>query len=139
MKVKALAGEANTGLLKPCGGMISETIGNTITSKRVEFDWIEIKKGRYIQNGTSHPLRSGDEKYYKRIYGLEYENRKVYWLDTFGKHYSNHGNHVGFSWWEHQNFLWRQNDHWLQSEENVRYIVNVIFLAIGVVIGLKQL
>lgn len=139
MKVKALDGIPNSGILAPCGGMVSEIIGDTTTSKRTEFDWIEIKKGRYLQNGTSHPLRSGEDKFYKRIYGLEHEGRAVYWFDTFGDHSNHSGYHVSFSWMQQQNFLWKQNDNWLQKEENVRYIVNVVFLVIGVIIGLKQL
>lgn len=139
MKLKALDGEPNSGVLAPCGGMISIKEGNTTTSKRAEFNWIEIKKGRYIQDGTSHPLRSGNDKFYKRIYGLEHENRKVYWLDTFAKHSSSHGYHVSFNWWEHQKFLWLQGEQWLQREENIRYIVNLVFLVLGVIIGLKQI
>lgn len=140
MKVKGLHSVAsNSGLLKPTSGRVTETDGNTTRYIKAEFDWIEVKKGRYIHDGTSHPLRAGDEKYYKRMYCLEHDGRVVYWLDTFGKHSSNHGHHVSFSWREHQTFLWQQNDHWLQKEENVRYIVNVVFLVIGVVIGIKQM
>ena len=119
--------------------MVSESKGNTITTKRSEFDWIEIKKGRYIQDGTSHPLRSGNEKLYMRIYGLEYKNKRIYWFDTFGKHSTQHGYHVGFSWWQHNRFLWFQKEHWLQKEESIRYIVNILFLVLGAIIGIKQM
>lgn len=139
MKVKALHGEPNKGILFPCGGTVSETDGNTTVMKRTEFDWIEIKKGRYIHDGTSHSLRSGDDKFYRRVYGLEHENRCVYWFDTFAKHSSNHGHHVSFNWFEHQKFLWLQGDQWFQKEANLRYFVNVIFLGIGAYIGFKQI
>jgi hypothetical protein len=133
MKVKALDGEDNTGILKPIARMISNT------NEPTEFDWIEIKKGRYIQSGTSHPLRSGHEKYYKRIYCLEHGKRIIYWFETFGIYSKDHGVHVSFSWFEHQQFLWKQDDHWLQKEENLRFIVNVIFLIIGVIVAVKGL
>lgn len=140
MKVKGLQIVAsNSGLLIPASGKVTEIDGNYTRYNKSEFDWIEVKKGRYIHDGTSHPIRAGDEKYYKRIYCLEHEGRVVYWLDTFGKHSSNNGHHVSFSWREHQTFLWQQNDHWLQKEENMRYVVNVVFLVIGVVIGIKQM
>ncbi|UKN01192.1 hypothetical protein K6119_15790 [Paracrocinitomix mangrovi] len=139
MRVKALRGESNTGLLEPCSGVELKTTGNVTTGKRVEFDWIEIKKGRYIHQNCSHPLRSGDENYFKRIHGLEYKNRKIYWLYTFGSMDKPQGHHVGFSWWEHQKFLWLQEMHWLQKENNIRYMVNLIFLVLGVVIAFKQL
>lgn len=144
MKVKGLHSVAsNSGLLQPTSGRVTVTDGNKMQFINTEFDWLEVKKGRYIQNGISHPLRAGDEKYYKRMYCLEHDGRVVYWLDTYGSHSSNHrpnnGHHVSFSWREHQTFLWQQNDHWLQKEENVRYIVNLVFLIIGVVIGIKQM
>ena len=139
MKVKGLEVEINKGMLYPSKGRISEKKENTVKYRNTEFNWIEIKKGRYIQNGTSHPLRSGDDKFYKRMYGLQYKNRKVYWLYVFGNQSSAGGYHVSFNWWEHQSFLLLQGEHWFQKEENIRYIVNLIFLIIGVVIGLKQI
>jgi hypothetical protein len=139
MKVKALHSVPNTGVLFPSGGIRSETIENNTTTRRTEFDWVEIKKGRYIHNGISHPLRSGEDKFYKRIYGLEHERRSVYWFDTFAKHSSSHGHHVSFNWVEHQQFLWLQGEQWLQNESNIRYMVNVIFLVLGSYIGFKQI
>jgi hypothetical protein len=139
MKVKALHSVPNTGVLFPSGGTFSEIIGHTTTTRRTEFDWIEIKKGRYIHKGISHPLRSGEDKFYKRIYGLEHERRSVYWFDTFAKYSTLHGHHVSFNWIEHQQFLWLQGEQWLQKESNIRYVVNVIFLVLGSYIGFKQI
>lgn len=64
---------------------------------------------------------------------------KFFFWNLDGKLSSNNGHHVSFSWREHQTSLWKQKGHWLQKEENVRYIVNVLFLIIGVLIGIKQL
>jgi hypothetical protein len=139
MKVQELKGELNTGMLEPCSGIKTEKIENGTRSTRAECSWITIKKGRYELNGISHPLRAGNEKFYKRMYGLHYKNRKVYWLETFVSHSSSSGYHVSFNWREHQIFLWSQGEHWLQKEENIRYIVNVIFLVLGVIIGFKQI
>ena len=128
MKVKCLMGDGNTGLISPykkSGGK--------------EFDSVTIKKGRYIYNNTSHPLRGNDEFYYKRNYCLENDGKIIYWLNSFGNHSNHNGMHIGFSWKEHQKFLWMQKEHWLQKEDNIRFIVNVLFLIIGVYIAFKQM
>jgi hypothetical protein len=80
-----------------------------------------------------------DKKLYGRIYALEYKNKYIYWFNTFGSESKDHGIHVGLSWWENQRFLWMQNDHWFQKEDNIRYIVNVLFLGLGAWIGIKSL
>jgi hypothetical protein len=140
MKVQALEVDgANSGKMRLKSGMTNSQVGNQIVAKRVDIDWIEIKKGRYIQNDTSHPLRLTDEKLYGRIYALEYKNKYIYWLNTFGAKSKDHGVHIGLSWCENQRFLWMQNDHWFQKEDNIRYIVNVLFLIIGAWIGIKSL
>jgi hypothetical protein len=41
---------------------------------------VKIKSGRYIENDTSHPLYDEHEKYFRRIYSLEYKRHYVYWL-----------------------------------------------------------
>jgi len=99
-----------------------------------------IKKGRYIdkKNNLSHPLFDEQNKYYKRIYGLEYKNKKIYYFNTFGKIDNNHGFHVGFDFAQHHKFLWLQGSHWLQKEENIRYCVNIIFLILGLVLGVLK-
>lgn len=99
-----------------------------------------IKKGRYIykKNNLSHPLLDEQNKYYKRIYALEYKNKKIYYFNTFGKIDNNHGFHVGFNFAQHHKFLLLQGNHWLQKEENIRYCVNIIFLIIGLVLGILK-
>jgi hypothetical protein len=99
-----------------------------------------IKKGRYIdkKNNLSHPIFDEQNKYYKRIYSLEYKDKKIYYFNSFGKIDTNHGYHVGFNFAEHQKFLWLQGCHWIQKEENIRYCVNIIFLILGLVLGILK-
>jgi hypothetical protein len=99
---------------------------------------IEIKKGRYILNDTSHPLYSDKELYFKRIYCLEFKNKKIYFLNTYGK-IDNHGRHIALSKWQNHRFLWLQNKHWLQKEENIRYLINLLFLILGAYIAIKNM
>jgi hypothetical protein len=101
--------------------------------------FVEIKKGRFLELGTSHPLYSENEKYFKRVYCLEYLKKRIYFFNRFGQKDSNSGFHVGFTWFQHQQFLLLQNRHWIQKEENIRYIVNLIFLIIGVYLGFQKL
>lgn len=128
MKVQCLEGIPNTGIMKPYK-----------KGSNIEFDSVLIKKGRYIYNDTSHPLRGNDEFYYQRNYCLESDGKIVYWLDTFGNKSNNIGLHIGFTWKQHQKFLLMQNMHWLQKEDNIRFIVNILFLIIGVYIAFKQI
>lgn len=98
---------------------------------------LRIKRGRYIdkKNNLSHPLFDEQNKYYKRIYALEFKDKKIYYFNSYGKIDPNHGFHVGFNFAQHQKFQWLQGCHWLQKEENIRYCVNIIFLIIGLVLG----
>lgn len=140
MKIKALIPDgSNTGKLKYKSGMNSVTNGEVTTSTRSEFDIIQIKRGRYIHNGVSHPLMSDNENYYQRIYALEFEKRIIYYLNTFGKKDNQHGIYIGVNWSENQKFLWLQKKHWLQREENIRYVVNVLFLLLGAYIGVNNM
>jgi hypothetical protein len=104
-----------------------------------EDRYIEIKKGRYVDFDTSHPLYVENEKYFKRVYCLEYFRKRIYYFNRFGNNDINTGFHVGFTWLQNQRFLFLQNRHWVQKEENIRYIVNVIFLIIGAFFGFKNL
>lgn len=117
-----------------------------------ESKTIIIKKGRFVLSKkidnsnesinleeTSHPLYDSEIKFFKRIYCLEYKNQVVYYFYLFGDKKSSNGYHVCFNFWEHQKFLWLQNQHWFQKEENIRYCVNIFFLIIGVCISLYKL
>lgn len=116
---------SNTGKVKP-------------VKSKLQNESIFIHKGRYVENETSHPLYDEDSKYFRRIYCLEYKSYYVYWLYHFGKA-EGQGTHVGFTWLQHQRFLWLQNRHWLQKEGNIRYLVNLIFLILGAYISFKSL
>lgn len=126
MRIEVLEPDGrNTGKLKNRPGSIK--------------DWLVIKKGRYIHQDTSHPLMSGEESYFKRIYAFETNKKHVYYLSLFGNKESQNGLHIALNRWQHQKFLWLQGKNWFQKEENIRYIVNIIFLAIGVYISFKKI
>lgn len=102
-------------------------------------DLIEIKKGRYVQHSVSHPLKSENERFFERVFSLEFEGKRIYFLNAFGQKDGNSGTHIALNRFQNQCFLWLQNKHWLQKEENLRYIVNLIFLCIGAYVGIKKL
>lgn len=119
---------------------IKEPNSGLLSFDSIKSNTLRIKRGRYIdiKNNLSHPLFDEQNKYYKRIYALEFKDKKIYYFNSFGKIDTNHGFHVGFNFAEHQKFLWLQGRHWLQKEENIRYCVNVIFLIIGLVLGVLK-
>lgn len=96
---------------------------------------IDIKPRRWIEdrNGTSHPM--------KFIEPIAFENKNVYFLYLFGDNSgkTKMGKHISLSFWENQKFLFMQKLHWVQKEENIRYIVNIIFLIIGACIAYKSI
>lgn len=117
MKINVLrSNEVNTGNLEKSAG-----------------ETIEIKRGRYIKDNISHPLLTEKENYFCKIYCLEYKKRHIYYLNYFGNNKPpTRGIHIGLTNWQNHKFLWMQNKHWLQKEESIRYIVNILFLIIGV-------
>ncbi len=119
---------------------VKESNSGLLIFDSIKSNTLIIKRGRYIEKNTnlSHPLFDEQNKYYKRIYALEYKGKKIYHFNIFGTSNDNHGYHVGFNFVQHQKFLWLQGKHWLQKEENIRYIVNIIFLILGLIIGLKK-
>ncbi len=101
---------------------------------------IEIKRGRYIKADISHPLLTEKENYFYKIHCLEYKKKHIYYLNYFGKNEpSGKGIHIGLTNWQNHKFLWMQNKHWLQKEESIRYIVNILFLIIGVWISIMSI
>ncbi len=97
---------------------------------------IEIKKGRFINGDDSHPLFDSSKTYFKRVYCLENSKKNIiYFFNTFGKESTNNGFHVGFTKLENQRFLFLQRIHWFQKEENIRYIINILFLIFGTVVA----
>lgn len=119
---------------------IKEQNSGLLCYDSIKSNTLIIKRGRYIdkKNSLSHPLFDEQNKYYNRIYALEFNDKKIYYINSFGKIDTNHGFHVGFNFAEHQKFLWFQGSHWLQKEENIRYCVNIIFLILGLVIGILK-
>lgn len=92
---------------------------------------ITIKSNRWIdKNGTSHPM--------KFLKPVAFENKNVYFLHLFGddKTEPHQGKHISLTFWENQTFNWMQKNHWLQKEENIRYVVNIFFLIGGLTLGI---
>ncbi len=102
-----------------------------------KLEVIEIKEGRFIQGNNSHPLVHKGEKFYSKVICLEYKNKKVYWLNRFGQQSKYHGDYIGLNRFQNQRFLWLQNAHWLQQEVNIRYLINIGFVLVGIYLGLK--
>jgi hypothetical protein len=94
-------------------------------------------KYRYIHLDVSHPLKSGEALYYRRIHCLNYENKKVYFLNRFGKEKSN-GIHIGLTWKENQNFLFLMGQHWIQQENNIRFLTNMVLIVFGILVSWKN-
>jgi hypothetical protein len=90
---------------------------------------IKIHRGRWIEgkDNTSHPMS------FKKIHC--FENKNVYGLHLFGDD-TKRVEHIVLNYWKEQKFLWLQNAHWLQKEENIRYIINMLILSGTLVIGL---
>jgi hypothetical protein len=98
------------------------------TGKLIETnETITIKPRRWVDDrwGVSNPM-----KYDKPI---AYENKNVYFFYHLGG--KEKGIHVSLTFWQNQKFNWIQNKHWLQKEENIRYIINILFLIGGLIIG----
>jgi hypothetical protein len=139
MKIKVLEPDgSNNGKLKERLGSVTTTDGASTTTYKTASDWLVVKRGRYVHQITSHPLMSGDELYFKRVYAFETSKKYVYWLSMFGNKDSNSGLHIALNRWQHQRFLWMQDKNWLQKEENIRYLVNLVFLVIGVWLSVKK-
>lgn len=94
---------------------------------------IDIRKHRWIdKQDISHPMNFKSPN--------AFDNNNVYYLLLYGDNKAPYyGKHISLSFCENQKFLWIQKSHWFQKEENIRYIVNVLFLISGVVIGILNL
>jgi len=95
---------------------------------------IDLKRNRWIDtSGVSHPL--------KYIQPISFENKNVYFLHLFGDDSKapNQGKHISLSFFENQLFHIKQGTHWIQREENIRYLVNLTYLTIGLIFAYKKL
>ncbi len=96
---------------------------------------LKIKKYIYIYKNQIHGLKAGNEKFYKRIHSLEFNFYRVYYLNKFNLNDGKSGFHIGLNFWQNQQFLLLQNEHWIQKEENIRYVINILFLIGGLALG----
>lgn len=83
---------------------------------------INIYQGRWVENdGTSHPLKI------KRKYC--FNKKYVYYL--YGDKDIDRGKHISLNYLQNQKFLITMGHHWLQQEKNIRYLINIVFLILG--------
>lgn len=90
---------------------------------------ITIKRRRWLdKSGISHPMKFNSP--------IAFENNNVYFLKMFDNNDENlYGKHISLTFWQNQKFLYLQKNHWLQKEENIRYIINILFLISGLILG----
>lgn len=135
MKIQILKTIPNTGQMQQANGTFeSYDEDGTLKTYTVSENFIDILKYRYIHRNTSHPLKSGNALYYKRIHCLNYENKKVYFLNRFGEEKSN-GIHIGLTWMENQKFLFLMGQHWIQQENNIRFLTNMFLIVFGIIMS----
>lgn len=80
---------------------------------------IVIRRGRWIDDrNNSHPMN------YKKI--KAFENRRVYFLRRFGSGES--GVHIALTFSQNQRFLLKQDAHWLQQPDNIKWVVAVLVI-----------
>ena len=60
-----------------------------------------------------------------------FDKKYVYYLKFMGVS-ENHGIKISLNYIQNQVFLWLQGNHWLQKEENLRYLINLLFLIAGI-------
>lgn len=85
------------------------------------------------------PLIRADQKFFHRNLALAYKKKIIYSFYEFGLKEDRTIVLVGFNWLQHQRFLLLQRIHWIQKEENIRYIINIMFLILGAYIGIMKL
>lgn len=67
------------------------------------------------------------ERFYPiRVHSVN--RKRVYMIKNPLKKY---GHYISLTFLQHQRFLFIQRKHWLQQENNIRYIINIIFLLAG--------
>jgi hypothetical protein len=113
MKVKGYYPIANTGKF----------------DKNKNVENIEIKKGRWIRHGISHPLN------FKKI--DSFEDKYVYFFHMYGS--GNTGIHIPLNWIQNQIFNIMQKNHWIQKRENIKYLIVIGTFIIGSIVALKSM
>ena len=77
----------------------------------------------------------------KKEYRLDYK-RSINFIDSKYVYFlkknigGKQGYRISLSFWQNQKFLFIQNKHWLQKEENIRYVINILFLISGITLGI---
>ncbi len=120
----------NTGRLK---------LKRTCNSPKADCGYFRIRRGSFTKCDTASPLIRVDQTYFHRNFALAFKKKVIYSFYEFGIKEDNTLVFVGFNWWQHQRFLMLQRMPWLQKEENIRCLINIMFLVLGAYIGIKSL
>lgn len=110
---------------------IYQAIINTENLKKTP-EIIDIKKGYWLQkDGFRHSMSFSKVNSFKPDY--------VYYIFHFGcqPEPNGQGSHIVLSFWQNQQFLWMQKSHWLQKNDNIKWVIGMIgSAAVGYVIRL---
>lgn len=144
MKIKELQYNTNTKTFEDRKGWEKHgrrtADGDKIVSKPTKVRFIELQRGRFIDDEEDvFPIQFGNEKNFKRVYYDNHALKFIYCIEQHIENSSNMKTYIGLNWKQNQRFLFMQKSHWIQQESNLRYIVNIIFLIIGVYIGIRQI
>jgi hypothetical protein len=92
--------------------------GNTKSFLKIEKQYIKLPSGRKIINSCER--FKNEEGVFNYIYLINKEYK------------------VCLNFFQHSYLLFWLKQNWFQKEENIRYIVNILFLILGVYISYKK-
>jgi hypothetical protein len=93
---------------------------------------IDIKKGYWLQKDSLRHSMS-----FVRVHS--FKPTYVYYLYHFGSkpEPNGQGSHIVLSFCQNQRFLWMQRQHWLQKNDNIKWVVGMVgSAAIGYIVRL---
>lgn len=104
---------------------------NTKNELKKSNDSLIIHNGFYEHIPDN--LRSKDRKFLK-TFQIETIDRKYNYDEKYV--YEINGTYIiSLSWFDNHKFLFLQRKHWLQKEENIRYIINILLIVVGLIIA----
>jgi ATP-dependent DNA helicase RecG len=111
--------------------MLECTLKNSGKLSLVNDRYVEIKKGRFLESGTSHPLYLENEKYLKRAektgqkasYSKNKAFDKSYYLDLVEKAIREH---KSMSRGDIDDLLWNKLPEWMNEKQKKNKIGNLI-------------
>jgi len=98
-------------------------------------NWGKKESGEMNIHRNSFTITAHNEKFlydlsFKRIY----PKLKGICIMIFAQNTVNQPYLIKFNWFQYWRFLWLQKKHWLQSEENLRYVLNILLILGGMYI-----